>query len=254
LLVISEKNKKDNTMMPQTKIKLSLGLLLFLSGTLVAQEKNSDATVTTLLGKLSVRSTDAKNEWKQLKVNDKVKNGDTLMTGNGSIATISYRESEFKLAQNSTIVVNSLYSKDKDGSVDVKQGLAWFKLVNLGGKKFNSITPTSNAGVRGTAFATVYDEKTKADLTCVCEGKVEVASLATGGKPSLVVKGNGVSVKSGDSNILPISYKGEMAKGESFPGFEKKVKAYPILKNCLSCHTPNGWKADGFARDEEYGK
>lgn len=240
--------------MPQTKTKILLISLLLLSISVKAQDTSSTAAISSLVGKVSVKSTDSKNEWKPLKLNDKVKDGDTLMTGNGSMATISYKESEFKLTQNSTLVVNSLYSKEKDGSVEVKQGLAWFKLVNLGGKKFNSITPTSSAGVRGTAFATVYDEKAKADLTCVCEGKVEVTSLTAGGKPSIVKKGNGVSVKSGDASILPISYKGEMLKGESFPGFEKKVKAYPILKNCLSCHTPNGWKAEGFTRDEKYGK
>ncbi len=240
--------------MPQPKMKILLTSLLLLSISLGAQENSLTATISSVLGKVSIKSVDTKNEWKLLKVNDKVKDGDTLMTGNGSMATISYKESEFKLAQNSTLAVNSLYSKEKDGSVEVKQGLAWFKLVNLGGKKFNSLTPTSNAGVRGTAFATVYDEKAKGDLTCVCEGKVEVTSLTPGGKPSVVAKGNGVNTKSGDSNILPISYKGEMAKGESFPGFEKKVKAYPILRNCLSCHTPKGWKADGFTRDEKYGK
>ncbi len=240
--------------MPQTKTIILLISLFLFSFTVVAQENSSTATISSVLGKVSVQSVESKNEWKLLKVNDKVKDGDTLKTGNGSMATVSYKESEFKLAQNSTLVVNSLYSKEKDGSVEVKQGLAWFKLVNLGGKKFNSLTPTSNAGVRGTAFATVYDEKANADLTCVCEGKVEVTSLTAGGKPSIVKKGNGVSVKSGDAGILPISYKGEMLKGESFPGFEKKVKAYPILKNCLSCHTPNGWKAEGFTRDEKYGK
>ena len=100
----------------------------------------------------------------------------------------------------------------------------------------------------------MYESSANIDLTCVCQGKVEVTPQASGAKSTFVVKGNGVSTKANDTNILPISYKGEMAKGESFSGFEKKIKVYPILKNCLACHTPNGWKADGFIRDEEYGK
>jgi len=218
----------------------------------LAQENDSIAKVASLLGKVSIKSKES-SEWKKLKVNDTVQKGDSIMTGNGSMATILYKESEIKLTQNSTIIVNQLFSKNEDGIVEVKQGLAWFKLINLGDRKFNSVTPTSSAGVRGTAFASVYDSTANMDLTCVCEGKVEVNPVKQG-KPGIVLKGNGVSVKSGDSNLIPISYKGEMAKGESFPGFEKKVKAYPILKNCLSCHTPNGWKAEGFTRDEKYGK
>lgn len=242
--------------MPHIKnqFQIFISLFIFTLSTLGAQENNSAAKITTIVGKVSVKTTDSKGGWKPLKVNDLVNNGETLMAGNGSMATISYKDSEFKLTQNSTIVVNSLYSKDSEGRIEVKQGLAWFKLVNLGNQKFNSVTITSSAGVRGTAFATVYESKANADLTCVCEGKVEVTSLASGGKQSIVVKGNGVSVKANDISISPISYKGEMAKGESFPGFEKKIKAYPILKNCLACHTPNGWKAEGFTRDEKYGK
>lgn len=232
-------------------MKNFLVIFLFISFSIYSE---SVATITSVIGKVSIKSLNSKDLWKTVKVNDKLNEGDILNTGNGSMATIIYKDSEFKMTQNSTLAVNSFYAEDKDASVEVKQGLVWFKLVNLNGKKFNSISPTSSAGVRGTAFATVYEEKAKADLTCVCEGKVEVTPNATGGKPVFVEKGKGVNIKSGETNITPISYKGEMLKGESLPGFEKKIKTYPILKNCLTCHTPNGWKADGFLKDEKYGK
>lgn len=38
------------------------------------------------------------------------------------------------------------------------------------------------------------------------------------------------------------------------PDFESKVKDAPMLKNCLSCHTPKGWTAPGIIKDEKYGK
>jgi hypothetical protein len=239
----------------QLKIQIFIFSFLSLAFNLLAQDSDPGATISSLIGKVSIKSgSDTKSGWKTVKVNETVKNGDILMTGNGSMATVRYKDSEFKLTQNTTLAVNSLYTKEKDAHFEVKQGLAWFKLVNLNGKKFVSTSPTSSAGVRGTAFATVYDEKAKADLTCVCEGKVEVTPKTTGGKSAFVEKGNGVSVKSGEASLLPISYKGEMLKGESLPGFEKKIKAYPILKNCLSCHTPRGWTSDGFTKDEQYGK
>jgi hypothetical protein len=136
--------------------------ILMLAGSLIgisAQERES-AVVSFLVGKVNIKST-ADNKWKPLKKEDAVNSGDSIMTGNGSVATITYKGSEFKISANSTIVVNSLYSKDKDGSVEVKNGGAWFNIKDLGPKKFTASTPTSTAGVRGTAFGALYDDKTK---------------------------------------------------------------------------------------------
>ena len=90
---------------------------------LSAQEKET-AVVSFLVGKVNLKTT-ADNKWKPLKKEDKVDSGDSVMTSNGSVVTITYKGSEFKIAANSTVVVNSLYSKDKDGSVEVKNGGAW---------------------------------------------------------------------------------------------------------------------------------
>ena len=89
---------------------------------LYAQE-NAGATVSFVVGKVSIKSTED-NKWKPLKKDDQVDNGDTIMTGNGSATTFLYKGSEFKILANSTLVVNSLYSKDKEGSVEVKNGSA----------------------------------------------------------------------------------------------------------------------------------
>ncbi len=231
-----------------------ISILIFAVSTisLSAQESES-AVVSFLVGKVTFK-TAADNKWKPLKKEDKVNNGDSVNTGNGSVVTITYKGSEFKIAANSTLVVNSLYSKDKDGSVELKNGGAWFNVKDLGGKKFSATTPTSVAGVRGTAFGALYDANTKVAMHCVCEGKVEVASTEAGSKPKMVEKGNGSSLKTGSADVDMSTYKNLIVKKEAMPEFEAKVKEAPMLKNCLSCHTPKGWTAPGIMKDDKYGK
>jgi hypothetical protein len=218
--------------------------------TLVADDS---AKVSFVVGKVSAKpSSDAKASWKLLKKDDLVNSGDTIMTGNGSQVTLLYNSSEFKIAPNSTLVLKSLHTKDKDGEVEVSSGFAWFKLDKLGKQTFKATTPASTAGVRGTAFAALYDEKTKVAMNCVCDGKVEVAGSAKG---TVVSRGSGSLVKAGEDKVDTFSYKGLIEKtGAALPEFEKKIKENPTLKNCLSCHTPKGWKIEGIAKDEKYGK
>lgn len=232
------------------KVLLIMIGLFFTS--LSAQDTDS-AVASFVVGKVSIKSS-GDTKWKPLKKDEKVGNGDTIMTGNGSATTFVYKGSEFKILANSTLVVNSLYSKDTEGSVEVKNGSAWFKLVDLGGKKFTARTPTSTAGVRGTAFATLYDEKSKIAMNCVCEGKVEVSSTESGAKSKLVEKGNGSSLKMGSGNVDVGSYKNIIVKNEAMPEFESRLKESSMLKTCLSCHSPKGWTAPGVIKDDKYGK
>ena len=229
--------------------------ILMLAGSLIgiSAQESETAVVSFLVGKVNIKST-ADNKWKPLKKEDAVISGDIIMTGNGSVATITYKGSEFKISANSTIVVNSLYSKDKDGSVEVKNGSAWFSVKDLGGKKFSASTPTSVAGVRRTAVGAVFDHKSKVAMDCVCEGKVEVTSTEAGAKPKMVEKGNGSSLKTGSADVDMSSYKNLIVKKEAMPAFEAKVNEAPMLKNCLSCHTPKGWTAPGIMKDDKYGK
>ena len=234
---------------------LALGITLTLQAqrALTAQEVG-EASVNFLIGKVSYKTNDSNATWKPLKKGDKIGEGDTISTGNGSTATINYKNSEIKISPNTTIQVKSLYAKGKDGSVEVKNGMAWFKLEKLEGQKFQTVTPTATAGVRGTAFATLYDEKTKSSMNCICDGKVEVASTEKGAKSKIIEKGSGSSFQSGDTKIDLTSYKNDIVKKESNPSFQKKIDDSPLLKNCLSCHTPKGWKAEGVIKDDKYSK
>lgn len=239
---------------------VALSFLLFSFS--VFAEANDAAYINFLAGKASVKSTtDSKDLWRALKVNDKINPGDSVKTGSGSKATILYKGSEFRLSPNATVTIKSLHSKDSDGRVEVSSGLAWFKIVNLGGKKFEASTPISVAGVRGTQFATLYDEATKNAMNCICEGKVEVKS-GEKSKPEILSQGTGGWTRPGMDELTKISYKGEIEKDPAnpsavpvaLPTFEPKIKKFPILKNCLACHSPKGWSVPDLIKDESYGK
>ncbi len=232
--------------------KIFLGILVF-SFSLFSQATEK-AKITFLIGKVSAKTNEANSNWKLLKLNDMLNEGDTIMTGNGSLTNISYKGSDFKLQPNTTLVLKSLFSKDKEGTLEVKNGMAWFKLVDLKGQKVTAVTPTSTAGVRGTAFATSYEEKTKTAMNCICEGKVEIGSTEAGAKPKIVEKGNGGAVKEGSKEIIMSDYKKDIVKATAKPSFEQKVKDNSMLKNCLTCHKPTGWTAEGVISDEKYSK
>ncbi|WCL48364.1 FecR family protein [Leptospira sp. GIMC2001] len=226
-------------------------LVLVLSVAHVIGQSNNDATVSFVIGKTFVKPSKT-SKWNPLKLGDKIPEGSLVKAGNGSRLTVLFKGSEFKIAPNTELEISSFPDGKKDGSVDLKSGFAWFKLSNLGDTKFTAKTPTSTAGVRGTAFATMYSAKEKMAMNCICEGKVEIGNSA-GSKSELVKAGSGTSIRpNGDIDIS--SYKDDLSKNVANPSFAKKIKAAPVLANCLSCHTPKGWDYKGVVRDETYGK
>ncbi|EMO61009.1 sigma factor regulatory protein, FecR/PupR family [Leptospira borgpetersenii serovar Pomona str. 200901868] len=239
------------------KIKIVLiALSLSMTGSsivLLSQEsKTGNAKVNFLLGKAHVQKP-GKNSWEPLKSNDPVYEGDLISTGNGSRVTVLYRGSEFKIQQNSKIRLTSLHEESKNGRLEIDQGFAWFKIVNLKGKKFDVATSNSTAGVRGTSFSVSYDPKTKDSSFCTCEGKVTISD--SNGKEILQEKGKGTIVFSQNPEMKKVEYEGIIKKLKTLPGFEARLKKNLSLKNCLSCHTPEGWTpSEDFLKDETYGK
>ncbi|MCB1191708.1 MAG: FecR domain-containing protein [Leptospiraceae bacterium] len=231
-------------------------VLSFLLVSTVLADASDSAFVSFVKGKVYVSSASkGKAKWKQIKKGDVINSGDTIKTGNGSMATLIYKESEFKIQPNSDLVIESLYKKNTDGKVKVEKGSAWFKIKNLGGSKFFSNTPVSVAAVRGTAFATTYSPKEKRSMNCVCEGSVEIQ-----GK-EVIRKGTGGMVVGGKPEIGKTSYKDLISKIENngktsvvaMPAFKDYVTKFPEMKSCLSCHTPKGWTWKGVAKDDKYG-
>ncbi len=211
-----------------------------------------EAIVSFVKGKVNIRSSkDPKSALQLIKKGDKVSEGTTILTGNGSSVTLVFNGSEFKVMQNSVLQLNDLPTKDKKGDVEVSNGFAWFKVQNVGKNGFQSRTPASTAGVRGTAFATMYEPNVKTAMNCICHGKVEVAN--TENKSIVLEKATGSMVVAG-GEVQKAEYFNDFEKGEALPSFEKRVKAAPILKNCLSCHKTKGWEVKGTSKDETYGK
>lgn len=192
----------------KTKI-VSIALSISMTGSsivLLSQEsKTGDAKVSFLLGKAHVQKP-GKNSWESLKSNDSVYEGDLISTGNGSRITVLYKGSEFKIQQNSKVRLANLHGESKNGKLEINQGFAWFKIVNLKGKKFEVATSNSTAGVRGTSFSVLYDPKTKDSSYCTCEGKVAVSD--SNGKEILQVKGKGTIVSSKDPEMKKVEYEG----------------------------------------------
>ncbi|PJZ59263.1 iron dicitrate transport regulator FecR [Leptospira barantonii] len=239
------------------KVKIaSILISLTMTGSsivLLSQEsKTGDAKVGFLLGKANVQKM-GKTTWEPLKSNDFVDEGDLISTGNGSRVTVLYKGSEFKIQQNSKVKLTSLYGENKDGKVEVNSGFAWFKIVGLKGKKFDVSTATSTAGVRGTSFSVLYDPKTKDSSFCTCEGKVVVSD--SDGKEVVQEKGKGTLVSPNQPEMKKVEYEGIIKKMKTLPGFEARLKKNLSLKNCLSCHTPEGWTPpEDIQKDETYGK
>ncbi|MDZ4725006.1 MAG: FecR family protein [Leptospira sp.] len=199
-------------------------------------------------GKVTVLSAgDTSKLWKAFKVNDVIKPGDTLKTGNGSKVDLIYKETEFRIQPNTTFALKEWDTKKQVSKAFVENGSAWFKVKDFKKGNFEVSSPTSTAGVRGTAFGVYFIAKEKKTYTCVCEGKVDVNG-------SVFEKGSGAGVTEGMSDIEKNEYKGLITKDGATLDFQKKMKTVPMLSSCLSCHKPIGWEAKDRIADEKYGK
>ncbi len=214
---------------------------------------NDFAVAGFIKGKVSVlNAEDTSKLWKALKINDVLKPGDTLKTGNGSKVDLLFNETELRIQPNTTFTLNEWDAKKQISKSYLESGAAWFKVKNFKKGSFEVITPASTAGVRGTAFGVYFTPKEKKAFTCVCEGKVDVNG-------TIFNQGTGAGVTLGSGEMEKNEYK-ELFKrvGTEIPGatleVQKKLKDNPMLGNCLSCHKPVGWEAKGITVDEKYGK
>lgn len=233
------------------KINLRLAIVFCFVSTILISESKKEGVVDSILGKAFVKK---ENKWNPLKLGDSVGNGDSVKTGNASRVSISYEGSEYRLAPNTEVQLNDVFSEKKDAVVDVKQGLAWLKVENLKANSLKVKTPTFTAGVRGTKFATVYDPKLKNSMFCMCEGKVDVYKNEDEDSKKQIKTGSGASFTTGKSEFEVNDYKEKIKGTSSNPEFEKSVKEFPLLANCTSCHIAKGWTPKGAVADPVYGK
>ncbi len=209
---------------------------------------NDFAVAGYVKGKVSIMSADdASKLWKAFKVNDILKPGDTLKTGNGSKVDLIFKETEFRIQPNTTFALKEWDTKKQISKGFVENGSAWFKVKDFKKGNFEISSPTSTAGVRGTAFGVYYVAKEKKSYTCVCEGKVDVNG-------TIFSKGSGAGVTEGISDLEKNEYKDLITKDGATVALQKKMKDVPMLSNCLSCHKPIGWEDANRIPDEKYGK
>ncbi|MBM9548746.1 FecR domain-containing protein [Leptospira sp. 201903074] len=227
------------------RIFLTLTSLILISVSLSAEEF---AVATFTRGKVSfLSSTDSSKLWKTLKINDILKPGDRIKTGNGSKVDFLYKETEIRIQPNTDFTLKEWNFENKVAKAYVDKGAAWFRVSNFKKGSFEVSTPTTTAGVRGTAFGVFYEEKEKKGYTCVCEGLVNING-------SEFAKGSGGALKMGATEIEKNDYKDIITKEGATIKFREKRKEMPMLSRCLPCHKPVGWEDSSFTPDETYGK
>jgi hypothetical protein len=216
----------------------------------IFSQSTPEGTATFVLGK-NFWKAGSGSKWNPIKLGDKIPEGSSIRTGNGSRVTLIANGSEIKLAPNTELTLSQWPGGNRDSEINLIRGFSWYKLVNLGKKGFVVRTPTTTAGVRGTAFSAMYDPKSGESKNCICEGKVQISNDSS--EKGLMLSA-GAGVTAGRSKELKEdSYKLFISKLNSLPEFEAEIKKSPILSNCLSCHVPQGWDFKGVVRDEKYG-
>lgn len=214
----------------------------------VSLSANEYAIASFVKGKVSILSKDeTKQLWKTLKVNDPIKPGDRIKTGNGSKVDFLFKETEIRLQPNTDFTLKEWDGKKLTSHAHVESGASWFRVKGFQSGSFNVSTPTTTAGVRGTAFGVFYEEKEKKGYTCVCEGTVNINGTD-------FTKGTGGAKTQGATELEKNEYKDIITKDGATVKLKERLKTMPMLAKCLPCHKPIGWTAENVLPDEKYGK
>ncbi|AYV57748.1 FecR family protein [Leptospira kmetyi] len=130
-------------------------------------------------------------------VSQTIQNGDTIVTGPKSVASLSFGENSYVIEIQSDSRFQVKEEPDEKSFYQNK-GSSWI-LTNklLKGEKMSLHTPTNTAGVRGTKFYTsVYGDMT---FICHCEGKVELENVQSHAKK--INESDYLAVTKGDKTI-----------------------------------------------------
>ncbi|PKK91727.1 MAG: hypothetical protein CVV64_03430 [Candidatus Wallbacteria bacterium HGW-Wallbacteria-1] len=143
-------------------------LVMFLAFTVnFPANARSRAVVDSFVGTVELMEKGS-SEWKPAAKNSVVKFGDSFRTGADSRAELLYDDGTvFRMASATTIEMGVR-------SINMLQGNSWVKVVKRA-SKFEVITPTATAGVRGTVFDVEYQEKLRKTMVSVYSGKVLVS-------------------------------------------------------------------------------
>jgi len=127
----------------------------------------SRAVVDSLVGTVEMKAKGSES-WTPAVKNTVIKFGDTVRTGAESKAELLYDDGTiFRMASSTTVEMGVR-------SISMLQGNTWVKVVKRA-SKFEVITPTATAGVRGTVFDVEYASENQKTRVSVYSGKVLVS-------------------------------------------------------------------------------
>lgn len=122
------------------------------------------------------------SQWQQLTANDRLMVGDIVKTGVDSSLEISFAQDIYvKIGQQSRVIIGqrAVTEKGPAYSLELKAGQLWARVKDAWQEltRFEVVTPSAVAGVRGTLFSVAFiNNKT---IVTVKEGKVEVKDAAS---------------------------------------------------------------------------
>lgn len=150
--------------------------------------------------------------WKDLKKGDVLDQGDKIKTSANSTIDIYFSNETFlKIGENSRVIIgeNKIKEAGQSTSIKLQKGKVWSRIKGAWNRltKFEVITPSAVAGVKGTIFSVETDgDKTTLKVK---EGEVEFAAREK--------KEEKVTVKAGQSSQV-INNKVTSPKNEDSPG------------------------------------
>lgn len=151
-------------------------VLVAVSGASFAAGKDVTAVIATMRGKLEVRAANSKS-WSSGKPGQFLYEGDTVRTGRGSRAVISFVNGiETRMNSNSTFSVGTqdISAKGQGTAITMAIGKVWTKILRPK-TKFAIHTPVAVCSVRGTEYETGVDENGRTEVK-VFSGDVEVSN------------------------------------------------------------------------------
>lgn len=122
------------------------------------------------------------SHWQQLTASDRLMVGDIIKTGVDSSLEISFAQDIYvKIGQQSRVIIGqrAVTEKGPAYSVELKAGQLWARVKDAWQEltRFEVVTPSAVAGVRGTLFSVAFINNQT--IVTVKEGKVEVRDTAS---------------------------------------------------------------------------
>ncbi|MCG8513415.1 MAG: FecR family protein [Halanaerobiales bacterium] len=138
------------------------------------------------------------SQWQQLTANDRLMVGDIIKTGVDSSLEISFVQDIYvKIGQQSRVIIGqrTVTEKGPAYSLELKAGQLWARVKDAWQEltRFEVVTPSAVAGVRGTLFSVAFINNQT--IVTVKEGKVEVRDAASTSRK--IIAGNEMGIVDG---------------------------------------------------------